>query len=221
VRPAVFLAAALVAGAACRSDGPPSPAAPPAPAPASPAPVHDAVAGAEAPLSDGERAEIEGLVATACVGCHTIDMLAQQRLNRTQWENTVKKMKVWGAPIEPAQMLRTARYLADRFGPEAGPWEPPPVDPATALADLAPLPDGPFARGDAEAGKGLYARRCALCHGPDATGTPLGVNLVDRPALTRAPDFATLVRTGRGRMPALAMPDEDVAALLAHLRGLR
>jgi len=63
---------------------------------------------------------------------------------------------------------------------------------------------------------------CAPCHAEDGRGAEVGVNLVDRPLLYRAADFARWVRVGRGRMPGFKdVGDAQIADLLAHLRARR
>jgi len=61
-----------------------------------------------------------------------------------------------------------------------------------------------------------------LCHGADGRGSVQGTNLVDRPLLYRASEFAEAVQRGRGRMPAFTLyKDQEIGALLAYLRPLR
>jgi mono/diheme cytochrome c family protein len=165
------------------------------------------------PVADGKQ-----LVADDCLMCHREEMLRQQRLTVEQWAKVVKKMSGWGAPIEPDDAPSLVAYLAARYGPDAGPFVPSRVTSEQAVAELAPLDDGPFAGGDAARGGALFASTCSSCHGPAARGQ-VGVNLVDRPILRRASDVAAMVRGGRGRM--LAMPrttDAEIADLLAYLR---
>lgn len=166
-------------------------------------------------------AEAGDLIHDACVACHTEAMLDQQRLTPKQWAAVVKKMQGWGAPLEPGEPEALAGALAALSSTRAAAYQPARISAQAARDALAPLPDGPFARGDAERGKADFAALCALCHGPGAEGGPLGVNLVDRPLLYRARDFAAIVRSGRNRMPAFqAIKDAEVADLLAHLRRL-
>lgn len=164
--------------------------------------------------------EGRALVRGACLSCHSEEMLAQQRLTHAQWTKTVTKMVAWGANLEPKDTAPLTAWLAATYGPDAGAYEPAPIGEDAAAAELAPLPDGPYASGDAERGRALYTDRCSGCHGPEARGH-IGVLLVDRPFLYRAPDFAETVRRGRGKMPPTAMTDAEMADVLAHLRALR
>ncbi len=164
-----------------------------------------------------------GLVANNCLSCHSQDMLAQQRLTAAQWAKVVTKMHGWGAPMEDQKEIdAVAAHLASLYGPDAGPYTMPVMLAEHAEAALAPLPDGAFASGDAEKGAALYKELCATCHGANAQGDKLGVNLVDRPLLYRAPEFAERSRIGRGKMPAFpTLTDPQIASLLAHLRKQR
>jgi len=54
---------------------------------------------------------------TACLACHDMDMIDQQRLSRPQWEKELDKMIRWGAPVEPAQRSTMLDWLVSIFGP--------------------------------------------------------------------------------------------------------
>jgi mono/diheme cytochrome c family protein len=179
----------------------------------------DAAAGAATPMVSPDRGA--ELVAANCQACHTEEMLRQQRLTATQWEKVVKKMAGWGANVDADDLPVVARYLGVEYGPDAGSYQPPVVAAALVSRETAPLEDGVFAGGNVARGGSLFAARCAPCHGADARGQ-IGVNLVDRPLLYRAADFAKTVRDGRAKMPAQpATSDGEVSDLLAHLRTLR
>ncbi|MDJ0848505.1 MAG: c-type cytochrome [Myxococcota bacterium] len=160
-------------------------------------------------------------VATFCTVCHGEDLIHQQRLGEEQWRATVEKMVGWGARVEGAAMKETlVSYLAKNYGPDAGPLPLRRIETQAARAAVAPLPDDPFAGGDATRGKQRFDQDCAVCHGPAARGQ-LGVNLVDRYLLYRAPDFATTLREGKRQlMPGRTIDDAGVADLLAYLRTL-
>lgn len=164
--------------------------------------------------------EGRALVKGACLSCHSEEMLAQQRLTEAQWTKTVTKMVSWGANLEPRDTAPLTVWLAATYGPDAGAYVAAPIDVDAAAAEIAPLPDGPFAGGDAERGRALYTDKCSGCHGPEARGH-IGVLLVDRPFLYRAQSFAETVRRGRGKMTPIAMTDPELADVLAHLRRLK
>ena len=165
------------------------------------------------------RSRAEELVAANCLSCHSSEILRQQRLTGGQWEKVVRKMAGWGADLTAEETTVVAAYLAAEYGPDAGTFEPEPVAAARAANESTKEDDGPFAAGNVERGRALYATQCASCHGADARGQ-LGVNLVDRPLLFRAADFARIVRRGRAKMPPQAdLRDADVGDLLALLRA--
>lgn len=74
--------------------------------------------------------------------------------------------------------------------------------------------------GDPVAGEALYARECALCHGPEAEGTGRG------PALEAPTDQAdrrailAIVQTGSGEMPGFVLTPTEGADLLAWFADL-
>lgn len=161
------------------------------------------------------------IVVNSCLACHTADLLAQQRLTKTQWQASITKMRTWGSSIRKSEIDELAEYLASHFNPDTGPYHIATIPVSAVAAAMAPLPDGRWAHGDSLAGKALFAENCASCHGDDARGKE-GTNLVDRPLLYRAPDFARVVRNGRGQMPAYedTLSTTQVASLLAYLRTL-
>jgi mono/diheme cytochrome c family protein len=181
----------------------------------------DGDATAAAPLSSAATSDRgPELVAGACLSCHSEEILLEQRLTSPQWEKVVKKMSGWGATVSADDVPVVSAYLAARYGVDAGTFAASTVLASEATSEIAPIDDGPFARGSEERGGPLYAAQCASCHGTDARGQT-GVNLVDRPLLYRAAEFARAIREGRGKMPARPTSDADVADLLAHLRHLR
>jgi len=159
------------------------------------------------------------LVVKDCMSCHTDEMLRQQRLTEAQWTAVVKKMVTWGAPIDPGDDTKLVTYLSRNYGSDAGPYAPPMIAAADVAPANDPLPDGPYASGDATKGKPIFEEKCGTCHATNARGV-IGVNLVDRPILYRAPDLAGTVRKGRGRMLPVQIKDEELASVIAYLRTL-
>ena len=204
-----FVVLGLVA--ACRSKGGP---------PAEPVDAGLAARLARPPPPAPPRDHGQELIVEGCLSCHTEEILRQQRLSAAQWEKVVKKMAGWGANVSSDDLPVVSAYLATHYGPDAGTYEVGYIGPAQADREIAPLDDGSFAGGTADRGGSIYATRCASCHGADARGQ-VGVNLVDRPLLYRAADFARTLRDGRAKMPAQpSTTDGEVADLLAHLRRL-
>jgi mono/diheme cytochrome c family protein len=160
------------------------------------------------------------VVVKSCLSCHTEAMLQQQRLTEAQWTKVVTKMVSWGANLEPSDQPALIAYLSASYGPDAGAFQPPSVSVTELSAAIIAKDDGPFAGGDVERGKALFVDKCSGCHEKDARGH-VGVNLVDRPFLYRADEFAGTIRKGRGKMPPAKIADAEVADILAYLRTLR
>ncbi|HVS52874.1 MAG TPA: PQQ-binding-like beta-propeller repeat protein [Opitutaceae bacterium] len=77
-----------------------------------------------------------------------------------------------------------------------------------------------FAAQDAHS---LFADRCGVCHGGDATGTDRGPALLNnrRLGFRSEADIATTIRNGTPRgMPPIPLPDEEIARLAAYVRSL-
>lgn len=174
---------------------------------------------ASTPTVDG-GIDGDAVLKSACLSCHTREMLEQQRLTYAQWSKVIPKMVTWGATLEPSEVQPLALYLTATYGPDAGAWSPADVGADEAVLELSPTDDGAFAGGDAERGRAIFADKCSGCHGPEARGH-IGVLLVERPTLHRAGDFAKTVRKGRGKMLPLPLSDAEIADVLAHLRKLR
>ena len=68
--------------------------------------------------------------------------------------------------------------------------------------------------GDAARGKTVFAKNCAACHGPDAGGD-IGPAL--RGSGIRLVDARSVLRTGRGIMPAGIVSGIDESDVLAYL----
>ena len=229
---AIALAIALMA---CKRSNPSPQGAPSASTAPAPSVIANASSGAATsaassgssptPASSAALAAGPHLVTDDCLGCHSEDMIAQQRLTAAQWTKVVTKMHGWGAPLEDEREVKLlTEYLASRYDLAAGPYELPTVTAEEASSALAPQPDGAFATNDPAAashGATLYKEACAACHGQSGQGDKVGVCLVDRPLLHRATAFAERVRVGRGKMPSFpAFTDAQIASLLVHLRKL-
>jgi mono/diheme cytochrome c family protein/uncharacterized membrane protein len=96
-------------------------------------------------------------------------------------------------------------------------------------AAIAVLPSGASAAqpaGDADAGRGVFAANCAMCHGADATGM-MGMHPAPRGAVERLTfeGVDVTIRNGRQTMPPMPafgdrLSDEDVADIIAYLDTL-
>jgi cytochrome c5 len=61
---------------------------------------------------------------TACMNCHSADMVAQQRLTEKQWSAEVTKMAGWGADVPAARKDELIAYLVKNFGTDAPKYDP-------------------------------------------------------------------------------------------------
>ena len=63
------------------------------------------------------------IVRAACLGCHGVELILQQRLTRTGWEREVDKMIRWGAPVmTDVDRALVVGYLTRRDRPDAAEW---------------------------------------------------------------------------------------------------
>lgn len=113
-------------------------------------------------------------------------------------------------------------------------WRPsdhaqPPGVTASAPASAAAPPSPEVAR--LRAGAALFTSRCATCHGPEGRGDGEGAPPMARPVDLTSADWqgrhsdeliATIIRTGRGAMPAFGSELDPTAvdALVAFVRTL-
>jgi len=74
---------------------------------------------AEFPAGAGKASADRG-----CVFCHSVDMVAQQRLTEKQWAAEVVKMTNWGADVPADKREELVAYLVKNFGPDGGPYAP-------------------------------------------------------------------------------------------------
>jgi cytochrome c6 len=87
------------------------------------------------------------------------------------------------------------------------------------------------APGDAAAGKAVYAKKCAMCHGPDGVAKPSMAKMlkVEMKALggkevqaLKDDELKKITVEGKGKMKGVAgMSDADVANLIAFIRSLK
>src|SRR5215831_12751099 len=74
-----------------------------------------------------------------------------------------------------------------------------------------------------EAGRAIFETRCGVCHGADGNGGEFAPSILSRLPVLGDAELTTVVRSGvpgRG-MPAVALSDREMTALLTHLRTLR
>jgi quinoprotein glucose dehydrogenase len=69
-------------------------------------------------------------------------------------------------------------------------------------------------------GAAAYAESCAMCHGPDRSGTPAGPSLLAAGAQIGMPQLRRVVTYGNGRMPALPhVTERQISDILAFMGG--
>jgi mono/diheme cytochrome c family protein len=60
-------------------------------------------------------AQGEAVFKRACLSCHGVDIVEQQRLSRIGWTREVEKMMRWGAPLADADKSALVEHLASRY----------------------------------------------------------------------------------------------------------
>jgi len=82
---------------------------------------------------------------------------------------------------------------------------------------------------DSAASVATFRTKCAMCHGPDGSGSEVGksMNVPDlrSPAVQKVPDaeLAQIISDGKGGMPPFknSLSTDQVHSLVAHIRSLR
>jgi cytochrome c6 len=82
---------------------------------------------------------------------------------------------------------------------------------------------------DSTASSATFRTKCAMCHGPDGSGSEVGksMNVPDlrSPAVQKLPDaqLAQIISDGKGGMPSFknSLTEDQVHSLVAHIRSLR
>jgi hypothetical protein len=75
-------------------------------------------------LTELPPGEGKAIADSACLLCHSSDMLRQQRLTEKQWAASVDKMVGWGAQVPESKRDALVAYLARNFGPDNDRFEP-------------------------------------------------------------------------------------------------
>lgn len=185
-----------------------------------------ALLGRVAATADDDDPELEEALAVRsyegnCLMCHGGEMVDRQRLTPKQWAAEVEKMVGWGAPLPKDEAPRLVAYLSKTYPSTREPAPTVAVDPAAIAADAPDAASLDSLRGDVEKGSKLFAAHCASCHGANALGAEVGVNLVELPVLSRPKEYRQVLREGRRRMPSFK-PVLDAGAeddILAWLRA--
>ncbi len=82
---------------------------------------------------------------------------------------------------------------------------------------------------DSAAGSATFQTKCAMCHGPDGSGSEVGKSMsvpdLRSPVVQKLPDaqLAQVIANGKGGMPSFknSLSEQQIHALLAHIRSLR
>ena len=187
------------------------------------------VVGAQPPGDEDDEDRRERLILAEraltenCLICHAATMIEGQRLTAPQWRAEVEKMVGWGSPLPPDRMGELAAFLASNSKSDAPAATParlsvPALEAFETARDTASAVTGDAARGHA-----TYKSQCLNCHAEAAVGGDLGPNLVAKPILTQWDEYASIMRTGRRRMPGfkLVLDAQAERDVLVWLRGLR
>jgi cytochrome c5 len=146
-----------------------------APAPATPAP------------GGAGDTEAKALVSGMCASCHGADLITSKKADKAGWQDTVDRMKGYGASLTPAQTTNLVDYLVRTYGP-AG---------AASTASAAAAKDDP--------GKATLEGFCGGCHDLDLVSGRKGTkaewqDIVDR-------------MNARGA----GVPDKEIGPLVEYL----
>ncbi len=141
------------------------------------------------------------------------------------------KMPSWadeyGGPLRNDQVEDLTQFLLNWMGPQPEGVRPEVEVVPTPTAVIEPTPVGtpaPVAEGDPLRGEEIYAQNCAVCHGPDASGSSLGRTLISADLAARDDDyFRDAIASGR---PGTSMPAygdllslQDIEDIIAFLRS--
>jgi cytochrome c6 len=81
---------------------------------------------------------------------------------------------------------------------------------------------------DSAASSATYRTKCAMCHGPDGSGSEVGKSMhvpdLRSPVVQKQPDaqLAQIISDGKGGMPPFknSLSEDQVHSLVAHIRSL-
>ena len=90
-----------------------------------------------------------------------------------------------------------------------------------SIVEASPAPDG-------AAGSATFRTKCAMCHGPDGSGSEVGksMNVPDlrSPAVQKLPDvqLAQVIANGKGGMPPFknSLSEEQIHSLVSYVHSL-
>jgi hypothetical protein len=75
-------------------------------------------------LAEFPAGEGKSVADSACLSCHSTDLVRQQRLTEKQWSANLTKMIGWGAEVPESKKETLLAYLVKNFGPDNDRFEP-------------------------------------------------------------------------------------------------
>jgi cytochrome c5 len=75
-------------------------------------------------LAEFPPGEGKSVADSACLVCHSTDLVRQQRLTEKQWTANLTKMIGWGAEVPESRKETLIAYLVKNFGPDNDRFEP-------------------------------------------------------------------------------------------------
>jgi cytochrome c5 len=75
-------------------------------------------------LAEFPPGEGKSVADSACLSCHSTDLVRQQRLTDKQWSASLTKMIGWGAEVPESKKEALLAYLVKNFGPDNDRFEP-------------------------------------------------------------------------------------------------
>jgi mono/diheme cytochrome c family protein len=70
---------------------------------------------APAPAASHTPADGEATLKRACLACHGVDLIEQQRLSPAAWTREVDKMVRWGAQVSATEQAALVGFLSSRY----------------------------------------------------------------------------------------------------------
>ena len=91
-----------------------------------------------------------------------------------------------------------------------------------SIARATPAPDG-------AADSATFRTKCAMCHGPDGTGSEVGKSMhvpdLRSPVVQKLPDaqLAQIISDGKGGMPSFknSLSEDQLHSLVVYIRSMR
>jgi len=122
-------------------------------------------AGLPAVAETGDTHGGQQLLTEACVQCHGLRVVRLTRDGTAGWLETVERMVVFGAQLDPGEVDTLVTYLATDFGPGAEPMSSGPLPPGAVGMQVEDTDTGqPMIQLPPGEGRELVATLCTSCH---------------------------------------------------------